>query len=235
MPIRDYGVLKGRVVRRALDRQDRTPHYHLMVEAEQVAYRVAINVRSGLDGQELLHAIDDDFQNPLTERLIMVSPGFTRLPSLPNSGAVDYVRGEIVERSRFRVPPPVNRGEGGLPDLIDVYVRRMIADLSAMAYAFGTRWGPNPKETDRTFRGHPIHPSNGIHDVHMNQGNTDRPGRRDDHFFHENGPWQDGALFLHFPDQDQWIGVFLAFQNQSWQTDDRTGKPIDRHRHVTPR
>jgi hypothetical protein len=62
-------------------------------------------------------------------------------------------------------------------------------------------------------------PGNGVHDIHMNQGSTGR-------FARDNGVWQDGGLFLHFPGGDQWVAVFLAFQSQAWHTDDRTGGPL---------
>ena len=62
-------------------------------------------------------------------------------------------------------------------------------------------------------------PGNGVHDVHMNQGNSQQ-FRRDD------GVWQDGGLLLHYPTQDQWVAIFLAFQSQAWHTDDRTGHAI---------
>jgi hypothetical protein len=62
-------------------------------------------------------------------------------------------------------------------------------------------------------------PGNGVHDIHMNQGNS-RQFRGDD------GVWQDGGLLLHFPAQDQWVAIFLAFQSQAWHTDDQTGHAI---------
>jgi uncharacterized protein YukJ len=233
MPIRDYGVLKGAVLRRTLDRRDQTPHYHIQVDADGELHRVAVNVRSGLDGLELLTAVDNDFEHAICEEIARRRSGFSRLEHEPGSGALDYQRGEMVKRSRFRTTPRLRDGEGGLPDLLDVYVRRAISDPAASLYAFGTKWGPDEGETDRTFRGHPIRPSRGVHDVHMNQGNVDGPGERDDQHFRENGPWQDGGLLFHFPDQEQWVGIFLAFQNQSWQTDDRTGRPLARG-HANP-
>jgi uncharacterized protein YukJ len=37
----------------------------------------------------------------------------------------------------------------------------------------------------------------------------------------DNGIWQDGAVFVNLPSlQDTWIAVFIAFQAQSWKTDD---------------
>jgi hypothetical protein len=38
--------------------------------------------------------------------------------------------------------------------------------------------------------------------------------------------WQDGAVLIHFPAQEQWAAVFLKFQSQSWHTDDVTGHAL---------
>jgi hypothetical protein len=56
----------------------------------------------------------------------------------------------------------------------------------------------------------------------MNQGNPRAGGHAGD-----NGVWHDGGLLLWFPKADRWVAMFLAFQSQSWHTDDRTGDPID--------
>jgi uncharacterized protein YukJ len=53
----------------------------------------------------------------------------------------------------------------------------------------------------------------------MNQGNSQR-------FRHDDGVWQDGGLLLYYPAQDQWVGIFLAFQSQTWHTDDQTGHTV---------
>jgi hypothetical protein len=92
-------------------------------------------------------------------------------------------------------------------------VRRAAADPAARLYAFGQRWGPEAKPPDKIFG---FLPGNGVHDIHMNQGNSQR-------FRHDDGVWQDGGLLLHYPAQDQWVGIFLAFQSQAWHTDDQTG------------
>jgi uncharacterized protein YukJ len=221
MPSECYGVYVGRPTRRALDHDRRSPHYHLLLDGSGEPFHVAINVRSAVDRAELLYLIADDLRHPLTERWEALPPGFTRLPHTPDGGAVDFIRGQIVDRRRFRVAPRAGRRGRGLVDLIDAYVNRAIAEPEARIYAFGSRWGPKPNETDRTFRDHPIHPSDGIHNVHMNQGATDQDARH----HAENGPWQDGALILHFPETDDWVGVFLAFQSQLWHSDDETGHP----------
>lgn len=91
-------------------------------------------------------------------------------------------------------------------------------------FAFGQRWGPENHEPDKVFG---FRPGNGVHDVHMNQGN-DPDHTRDD------GVWQDGALLLRFSSQEaspehaeQWVAIFLAFQSQAWHTDDLTGHALD--------
>jgi hypothetical protein len=83
-------------------------------------------------------------------------------------------------------------------------------------YAFGERWGPEHSTRDKVFG---FLPGNGVHDIHMNQGNAGR-------FVDDDGVWQDGGLLMHFEADDQWVGVFLAFQSQAWHTDDSTGHTV---------
>jgi hypothetical protein len=54
----------------------------------------------------------------------------------------------------------------------------------------------------------------------MNQGNSAD-------FARDDGVWQDGGLVLHFPTASRWVAIFLAFQSQSWHTDDVTGHALD--------
>jgi hypothetical protein len=53
----------------------------------------------------------------------------------------------------------------------------------------------------------------------MNQGNSPQ-------FQQDDGVWQDGGLLAHYPAQDQWVAIFLAFQSQAWHTDDLTGHAL---------
>jgi Uncharacterized conserved protein (DUF2278) len=54
----------------------------------------------------------------------------------------------------------------------------------------------------------------------MNQGDMDG-GWKD-----EDGIWQDGGIILHYPDEDKWVAIFLAFQSQCFHTEDATGHAI---------
>ena len=42
----------------------------------------------------------------------------------------------------------------------------------------------------------------------MNQGNVEK-------WKGDNGIWQDGGILIHFEKEEEWIGIFLAFQSQS--------------------
>jgi uncharacterized protein YukJ len=209
MPIRGYGVLKGRVVRGIPEHHGHTPHYQVRVDAAGTPFRVAVDTRS----QERAHAdllffCDGDFRHSLLERLAGLDDGFHPLAPHRDGGALDYVRGSLVRREQMRpLPADLPGRDNDLNEKIGALVDRAMGDAAARLYAFGGRWGPEPQRRDAEFG---FLPGNGLHDVHMNQGSP--PGRH----AHDNGPWQDGALLIHFPRDDRWTALFLAFQSQSW-------------------
>jgi uncharacterized protein YukJ len=212
MGVENYGVLKGRAIARRFGR-GRKPHYQTQVIAGDDDFRVSINIGSDSQPVDLRYLVDDQFNHPLTRRLGELPPGFTSLERQPGGAALDYIRGNLVDPARLRVLPAVVPGpDNDLNERLDRFVQRVMADEEAWLFAFGSRWGPERQRDDYFgFR-----PGNGVHNVHMNQGNNER--HRD-----EDGPWQDGGLVLQFPVTGEWIGIFLAFQSQTWHTDDRTG------------
>lgn len=216
MPLRNYGVLKARPIDRKLG-QGSKPHYQILVVDQDTEYRLAVNVKSQLSPSELLYLMEDRYSHPLLSELERFDTGYTSLESKPNTVALDYVRGNLFNRKELvALPHNVPGPDNDLNEKIDYYVSRGIGDGSAMVYCFGERWGPENNRRDKYFG---FLPGNGVHDIHMNQGNVGR-------FVGDDGVWQDGGLFLHFPDQDRWVSLFLAFQSQSFHTDDNTGHAI---------
>jgi len=214
MALRDYGVLTGRVLEGRSERGADTPHYQIRVSAGGVDFRIAVNVLSQEAPSELLFGADENFHHPLLPELSSLTDGFHRLPSRPGGPALDYIRGNLLNRQSMRPVAATTPGpDNDLADKIEHFVDRAIVDSDARIYAFGQRWGPEPDAPDKIFR---FTPGNGVHDVHMNQGNSQR-------FISDDGVWQDGGLILHYPGQAQWVAVFLAFQSQTWHTDDTTG------------
>jgi uncharacterized protein YukJ len=217
MPLKDYGVLVGRVADRRIEAGNDSPHYQVHVVAGGIAYRIAVNVRSAQSPPDLLYIADEAFKHPLLPILDALSDGFNGVPSGPGGVALDYIRGNLFDRNAMRTLPSVSPGpDNDLSDKIDHFLTRAINDPTARIFAFGERWGPEQTTPDKVFG---FSPGNGIHDIHMNQGNSGS-------FSRDNGVWQDGGVLLRFPEQDQWVAIFLAFQSQAWHTDDATGDPI---------
>jgi uncharacterized protein YukJ len=185
------------------------------MRADGVDYRIAVNVLSQQAPSELLFLAVDDFQHPVLDLVAELDDGWTALASRPQTGALDFVRGNLFDPADMRpLPPDLPGPDNDLADRLEHYTQRAIADATARCYAFGQRWGPEAGKADKVFG---FSPGNGVHDAHMNQGNSGS-------FTRDDGVWQDGALLFRFG--DEWSAVFLAFQSQSWHTDDRTGHTI---------
>ena len=217
MPLNAYGVLKGRAIARRLG-SGSSPHYQIhVVDEKGVHFRIAINVRSQLTPSELMNHIKSHFIHPITTVVSSLPGGFSRLASNSASGALDLIRGNLVQPGLMTpLPHDLPGPDNDLNEKLDQIVQRAMADEEALVYAFGERWGPEPNKADRYFG---FIPGNGIHDVHMNQGNVGR-------FVADDGVWQDGGLLFQFPLQQQWTAVFLKFQSQSWHTEDISGNTL---------
>jgi uncharacterized protein YukJ len=216
MALKNYGVLKGRPIDRRLG-FGASPHYQVHLVDDDPHYRIAVNVKSKKSPSELLYLIIENYAHPLLDDLSEVPLGFTPLESKPGGPALDYIRGNLFKPDQmvplpFDVPGPDN----DLNEKLDYHVQRALAEEDAMIYAFGERWGPEPNDRDKYFG---FKPGNGIHDIHMNQGNAEE-------FKKDDGVWQDGGMLLHLPSEDRWVAVFLAFQSQCWHTDDTNGHCI---------
>jgi len=209
-------MLKGKAIE-VRPGAGQNPHYQVRIVDDTTDYRIAINVQSALSPSELEYFIDDRFTHPITSMLQEVPLGFTHIQSKPGTTALDYIRGNLFERTKMRILPFNVPGlDNDLNEKIDGVMQRAVADEEALVYAFGERWGPEQNKKDKYFG---FLPGNGIHDIHMNQSNVGQ-------FMGDDGVWQDGGVLVHFPAQDQWVAVFLKFQSQGWHTDDKTGHKI---------
>jgi uncharacterized protein YukJ len=205
-----YGVLTGTVTGHLRDADD--DHYQILVAAGTAMFRIAVNVHSSVKPPDLLFQSLTSLPDALTSGLEALSPGFKKLTSQPGGLAQDFVRGGIVKVGEFKVVPGDLPGVANdLKDTLEEAVITAIDQAGSRVYAFGAKWGPEKKK-DKYFK---FTPGAGIHDVHMNQGN-DTSHARDDGVYH------DGCLMFQYPD-GPWRAFFLAFQSQSFDTDDVTG------------
>ena len=194
MPIAKYGLLVGRPLH-GVPGRGTNAHYQVHVVDDTTEYRIAVNVKSQLAPSEVEYLVDDDFRHPITSSLRSRAPGFYRLGFQPADGGLDYIRGNLFDGTRMR-PLPINLPgpDDDLNDQLDRVVQAAIAEEDALLYAFGQRWGPEDDARDKIFG---FLPGNGIHDIHMNQGNSGQ-------FVDDDGVWHDGGLLVYFPSVDRW-------------------------------
>ncbi len=208
MPIKRYGVLRARP-RACLFASEESPHFQIHAHSAAGDFRIAVNVSSIRRPPSLLCLIQENVRPDLAARMSRLASGFTLLRRRRGGLALDYVRGGLFDPGEMRLCEHTN-------DLMDQLISEAIQSQTGELFAFGQRWGPDPARPDPHFG---FLPGNGIHNIHMNQGNMPP-------FLSDDGVWQDGALFLRFPDE-RWIGIFLAFPSQSFRTDRRTGRRLD--------
>lgn len=214
MPLERYGILKSQPIAALLAKD--SAHLEIHTVDDERHYRIAVNVKSQTLPPELRYIIFDDFRHPVTQKLEVLGEGFTPLDSIPGGVALDYIRGNLFNYHDMKIANLITGPDNDLSEAIEKYIDKAVRTKDTTVYAFGQSWGPE-KKRDAYFG---FKPGGGIHDIHMNQGNAGK-------WLDDNGVFQDGGLFIHFPAEDRWVAIFLAFQSQKFHTDDITGNPID--------
>ncbi len=215
MPITNYSLLIGKAVDIRLGSGE-NPHYSIEVVDKTKQYRVAVNVQSD-NGSEVEYAIFPHWNHPLMDDLKDLTPNIYNVEKSDHIPALDYIRDNLADPCTFvHLPMNVLGPDNDLNEKVNQYVWRAIADQGSKIYVFGSAWGPDEPQRDKIFG---FFPGNGIHDIHMNQGNYESHTG-------DNGVWQDGSLIFQFARPKQWVAIFLRFQNQSWHTNDADGHSI---------
>ena len=222
MPLSTYGILKGTVIGHLRDADD--DHYQIQVKAGTTMHRIASNVKSSAPNapSTLLFQSTTTLPDKFTKELRALAHGYKKLASRPGGLAIDYVRsGLVTPKSMKPVPPDAPGVDNDLKDLLEAAVVKAIREPGSVVYAFGAKWGPEKRKADQYFK---FLPGNGIHDIHMNQGNSGKYKR-------DNGIYQDGALVVEYPG-GKWRAFYFAFQSQTFTTDN-AGNPVGKS--VVPR
>jgi uncharacterized protein YukJ len=213
MAIRNYAVLKGTPVDGRIfpphSSRDQ-PHFHIHVKtASGEEHDIAVNIQSS-DGSEVLYLVNENFSPANAPKLVALKDGVTH-PDHDGTLALDFVRvpGLVTREQMTLLPLDETSPSSALHSKIDTLVQKAIQQ-KATIYAFGQTFR-NGTNSSNPFWG--FKPDQGIHDIHMNQGNPPGPHARD------NGTFQDGALIISFAD-GTWAAIFIAFQSQSFKTDE---------------
>ena len=214
-----YGVLRGKLDR--WKREDppagssKSPHLQIrLIDGQGKPWRIPVNVRSGDPAKSLVifHRADPLLSHPILDNLASLPSGLTDLNQKPRSAsnALDYSRAPLFDwPTGIALPPTGPRSDDDLQDVVS----RELSDLKTSGgelIAFGSHFhdrAPKPGiDTEFATR-------DGMHDIHMNQGNA--PHEHDE----DNGVFNDGGLILRFPDHVS--GLFFRFKTQFLPTDAR--------------
>lgn len=236
MPVEDYGVWKGLPVHYEVEdrwEDPRSPHLSLYYHDNHGTkpqfdvnyrrkhknksskrnspkdipglFRAAINIKSIDQDSRLAYWVNSTFSDhTMVQNLVNLDLGFHDIDELKGKG-LDYIRSDLFDAKKGRLLR--HDIDGPNNDMIDVLVPEVEESIHKQAeiYIFGSRFDSR----------------DGVHNVHMNQGNI-KKFRRDDGVFH------DGGLLIHYKKTGQWTGIFLAFASQAMHTDDNDGHAISR-------
>ncbi len=120
--------------------------------------------------------------------LLALATGLTTLKCEPGGMALDFVRSQV-DGAPMSDPRPdglapkshkAGGRQNGLNNEVVDLLNRAVADANGTIYAFGSAYA----DADEV---------QGIHDIHMNQGNPPHNHAGD------NGVWQDGAILMNLP------------------------------------
>ncbi len=127
------------------------------------------------DGSQVEYVVKVAFAHPLLQEIHELKPGFHRLESKPGGLGLDFIRGNLADRKEF-VPLPFSAPgpDNDLNEKLDHSVQRAMADETALPARLRGALGSESGAKDKIFG---FLPGNGIHDIHMNQGN-DAASRR---------------------------------------------------------
>ena len=205
MPVAEYSVLKATPIAGAISDNSR-PHYLISAQAAGVSWQIAVNVESESGqgtGAQVLYALDENWTPPYAGALEALPMGITSLTGTNGNPAIDYLRSRasgltLITRAQMQLLPlPGKTASENLKNAVISYLEQAVKEPGGLVYAFGSRYTNG----------------NGVHDIHMNQGNPARDHGQD------NGTWQDGLLVFSMPGESRWTAVYLAFQDQVWMTD----------------
>jgi uncharacterized protein YukJ len=207
-PGSQYGLVCGIASNGHLYTGGKAPHYRFTLTFNGQSFEVDVNVESqagepGAENSEVLFAVIPNYTGggDLVDRLRQLPQGTQTLKSEPGGVALDFRRMNLVkpgDMKRLAVGDNNTATHNTIAhNSIDATIKKAESE-NAKVVVVGKRY------------------PGGIHDVHRNDGSTGR-------FAHDNGVYQDGAIFVLWADGTV-TAIFIAFQSQvsasgEWLTD----------------
>ena len=198
MGIPNYSVVKGDPAGPG-QISGANPHYRFELRTGNGTAQVDVNVRS-TDGSDVRYLIVENFTPPDAAGLDALPLGRTALAGTDSDLRLDYVLQRNADGTPLVDPSKLqdlNLSDDRLRDAVADLLNQALADANGLIYAFGSYFADANTE--------------GIHNIHMNQGNPPGP------FAKDNDSWQDGAIFIELPGQAaRWTALFIAFKTEAF-------------------
>lgn len=165
-------------------------------------YEADVNIMSSDSDKRLVYWFVSNFdaKQPSTSKLQALSKGFSTQKG-SDSLALDFIREGFIDMTKGTLlshNPKDPNEKNDLLSYLDPIMNQAVQEKATMYI-----WGSKYSDSDG---------SSGIHDIHMNQGNSGS-------FEKENGTYQDGGIVIE-SQNGTWEGVFLAFATETLKTDD---------------
>ncbi|EHK22367.1 uncharacterized protein TRIVIDRAFT_221647 [Trichoderma virens Gv29-8] len=210
MPVKNYGVWKAKPVSYKFETDwddPKSPHLYLVFDDGKIRNaEAAINIKSGdHKDSRLVYWPVSALDHPIMNELQAVKDGFHSLEEGSSDLRLDYIRGNMFQKQAGRLlPHDIPEENNDIIDVLEPIIKEAISS-KATIYLYGSRFSDG--NTGKK----------GIHNVHMNQGNSKKYAR-------DNGVYQDGGFFIQF--KNHWKAIFLGFASQAVHTNDDDGSPI---------
>lgn len=222
----DYGVLRGKVDLFKREDDLDTPHLQIRVtDDNNERWRIAVNVLSSDQSFLIFHRSEPFQSHPLLDQIMKVKSGFTLLPKSARSAStsLDYLRAPLFDWSTgIAIPSAGPTGNDDLQDAISAHLKNL-QDQEGEIFAFGAKFPAEGNPFTEYLIDRQFGTKQGIHNIHMNQGNP--PGR----YAKDNGVFQDGGLILKF--SNRFVGIFLRFKTE-WLPTDKNGNRFEGSKEV---
>ncbi|KAM0820237.1 hypothetical protein AB5N19_06056 [Seiridium cardinale] len=205
MTITRYGVWRGTATKWEPTQQDNDHGHITFTDGKSDKLDCAVDVKSKDSDSRIVfwNVVSFDESHPLAAKLANISEGYQAITDHTSDGlGLDYLKGNLVNPKQGRILPYEKSGANNdILDFLNPILNAAVSEKADM-YLYGSQYDEG----------------DGIHDIHMNQGDVGS-------FASENGVYQDGGIIFNFKsgsgDLSGWQGVFLAFATQAIQTDSK--------------
>lgn len=195
MPLRNgYALIVGKITHYEV-RIGSSNHVHLKIKVGNDIYDVAVNTYS-TDQTHLEFYFNPDYHGKIVDELKKLKPGvYHKGSNLPKSLEIDYIKMKLFPKNQLKKcsndGPQCTILDHDLFDLVKGIHDSLCQECTF--YIFGEPYS---------------HGGLGIHNVHMNQNNSNS------RFARESAPGQDGCMFVQRGD-GTFAAYFSKFKTQS--------------------